>query len=50
MEYLPKTKQQKEFEELIDSMVLILSNLTEHHRQKVLDYIIQLYNKEVKTK
>ena len=41
-----KTRQQKEFEQLIDTMTMLLANLSEHNRQKVFDIIIDLYNKE----
>lgn len=44
---LPKTKEQKQFEETAPAIISLLSQLPEQSRNNVFDYAIRLYNKEV---
>lgn len=45
MQELPKTKQQKEFEEYSQIMLRILAELTPEERTHIFNYIIFTYNK-----
>ena len=45
MHELPKTKQQKEFEEHSQVLLKILAELTPEERQHILNYVIFMYNK-----
>jgi hypothetical protein len=43
---LPKTKEQKAFEDFTQVLIKILAELPEKERAKVFNYSIALYNKE----
>lgn len=45
MNELPKTKEQKEFEELTQVLIKLLSELTHEERKHILSYVIFTYNK-----
>ena len=45
MQELPKTKQQKEFEDFSQVFLKILAELTPEERQHIFNYIIFMYNK-----
>ena len=42
---IPKTKQQKEFEELSQVLLKILSELTPEERKHIFNYVVFTYNK-----
>lgn len=41
----PKTKQQKEFEEFSQVLLIILAELTPEERQHIFNYVIFMHNK-----
>ena len=41
----PKTKQQKEFEELTQVLIKILAELTPEERKHIFNYVVFMYNK-----
>ncbi len=46
MQYnIPMTKQQKEFEDMIQVFIKIMSELTEEERKRIFDFVIFTYNK-----
>lgn len=42
---IPKTKEQKHFEQFAPILIQIVSELPHEERQRVIDYAINLYNK-----
>jgi hypothetical protein len=42
---LPKTKQQKEFEELAQVLLKLLSELTHEELKHIFNYVVFMYNK-----
>lgn len=42
---IPKTKEQKQFEQLTPVLLQIISELTHKERQQVFNYAISIYNK-----
>lgn len=45
MNELPKTKEQKEFEEFSQVMLKLLAELTAEERKHIFNYIVFMYNK-----
>lgn len=45
MQETPKTKEQKEFEELSQVLLKILAELTHEQRQHIFNYVVFMYNK-----
>lgn len=48
MQNVPKTKEQKYFEQFAPVLLDIFLNLNQKNRQQIIDIAISLYNKEVK--
>lgn len=42
---LPKTKEQKEFEELAQVLLKLLSELTHEEMKHIFNYVVFMYNK-----
>lgn len=48
MQELPKTKEQKQFEDISKVIIKLLSELSQEERKQVFDYVLYMYNnKEV---
>ena len=45
MNELPKTKQQKDFEEFSIALLKILSEMTPEERKHIFNYVVFMYNK-----
>lgn len=45
MNELPKTKEQKEFEELTQVLIKVLSELSHEERKHIFNYVVFMYNK-----
>lgn len=45
MQDIPKTKEQKEFEEFTQVILKLLAELTSEERRHIFNYIVFMYNK-----
>ena len=45
MQDIPKTQEQKEYEELAQTIVMLLAKLTAEERRHIFNYIVFMYNK-----